>query len=75
MTDFLTERLAKVVVWIILLLLGLLWAFPVMWCWNYVMPYLFSLPEIGWGRTYCLMLLANATWRNFSFVTLKSKES
>jgi len=30
--------------------LGLLWAFPIKWCWNYTMPYLFNLKSITWGQ-------------------------
>lgn len=28
--------------------------------WNYVMPYLFKLPEIGFIQAYALVLVANA---------------
>lgn len=37
---------------------GLLLAFPIMWCWNYTMPYLFNLNEITWGQAWCLLFLA-----------------
>jgi hypothetical protein len=40
-------------------ILALLFAFPLMWCWNYVMPYLFQLPELNWGRAWCLLFLSN----------------
>ena len=39
-------------------IIGLLLAFPVMWCWNYVMPYLFNLKEITWGMAWCLNFLS-----------------
>jgi len=39
--------------------LGLLLAFPIMWCWNFVMPYLFGWPILTWGKAWCLMFLAN----------------
>ena len=32
-------------------------AFPIKWCWNYVMPYLFNLKEITWGHAWCLNFL------------------
>jgi hypothetical protein len=34
--------------------LGLLLAFPIMWTWNYIMPYLFNLPTLTWGMAWCL---------------------
>ena len=34
--------------------LGLFLAFPLKWCWNYVMPYLFELKTITWGQAWCL---------------------
>jgi len=40
--------------------IGLLLAFPIMWTWNYVMPYLFQLPTINWGIAWCLNFLCNA---------------
>jgi len=36
---------------------GLVLAFPIMWTWNYVMPYLFSLKTITWGQAWCLNFL------------------
>lgn len=35
-------------------LLMLVFAWPTMWTWNYTMPYLFGLPELTWGRAWCL---------------------
>lgn len=37
--------------------LGLLIAFPVMWTWNAVMPYLFGWPVLTWGKAWCLYFL------------------
>ena len=31
-----------------------------MFAWNYVMPYLFKLPEIGFLQAFALVLVANA---------------
>lgn len=39
-------------------IIGLLLAFPVKWCWNYVMPYVFNLPLITWGHAWCLNFLS-----------------
>ena len=38
---------------------GLLLAFPIKWTWNVVMPYIFGLPTITWGKAWCLNFLAN----------------
>jgi hypothetical protein len=40
-----------------LLLWACLIAFPTMWLWDYVMPYLFGLPEITFWRALALVLL------------------
>lgn len=37
---------------------GLLFAFPIKWCWNCVMPYLFNLKEITLGHAWCLSFLS-----------------
>lgn len=34
-------------------------AFPFMMCWNAVMPFLFALPVIDWGRSFCILVLIN----------------
>jgi len=38
---------------------GLLFAFPIKWCWNYTMPYLFELKEITWGQAWCLNFICH----------------
>lgn len=38
--------------------IGLLLAFPIKWCWNYIMPTLFDLSTITWGQAWCLNFLA-----------------
>ena len=37
--------------------IGLVMAFPIKWCWNEIMPYLFGLPAITWGKAWCLNFL------------------
>lgn len=51
---------------------GLLLAFPIKWCWNYTMPYLFSLKTITWGQAWCLSFLASMLIK--SSLTTSSKE-
>lgn len=49
----------------------LLMAYPVKWCWNYTMPYLFHLPEIGALQGFCLNLLGTRLFK--ATVDLKCK--
>lgn len=46
-----------VMVLVLYVLLSLGMAFPVKWCWNYAAVDVFSLPEITWGKAWCLMFL------------------
>jgi hypothetical protein len=39
--------------------IGLLMAFPVMWCWNYVIVHIWHLPTITWGHAWCLCFLSS----------------
>lgn len=48
---------------IITAILDLLWAFPIKWAWNYVMPYLFGLPTITWLHSFLLLIILNSLWR------------
>lgn len=52
--------------------IGLLMAFPVMWCWNYVMPHLFGLKTITWGQAWCLNFLCHLLIKSSN--TNKTKE-
>ena len=36
---------------------SILCGFPLMFCWNVVMPYLFFLPSIGYFRAICLAFM------------------
>ena len=36
---------------------GLVLAFPIKWCWNYTMPFLFGFKAITWGQAWCLNFL------------------
>ena len=35
-----------------------------MLCWNYIMPQLFSLPEISYWKAICLCLICNVLFKN-----------
>lgn len=47
-----------------IVLLAILFAFPVMWSWNYVMPYLFSLKIITWQQAWCLTFLSGMFFKS-----------
>ena len=49
-----TDRLLELIAAIIVLLI---YAFPFKWAWNYVIPYLFGLPELTWLHALCLAFL------------------
>ena len=55
--------LGLLVVWSVM---SLLLAFPFMWCWNYVMPYLFGLKTLAWGQAWCLSFLVGMVFRSVS---------
>ena len=51
------KLLALVVTWILLL------GYPLMWLWNWLMPYLFGLPEITFIQAIGLNILTNILFR------------
>ena len=60
------------IIGVLLVVLGLsiICAFPAMWLWNWLMPYLFNLPTINIWQTMGLILLCaflikgfNITWK------------
>lgn len=59
--DLLLESFGTLGIYIALTLtsavIGILMAFPLKWSWNYVMPYLFSLPVLTWGKAWCLAFI------------------
>ena len=44
--------------------LGVLWAVPIMWIWDYIMPYLFGVPEITWFKAWLLYILCNILFKS-----------
>jgi hypothetical protein len=44
--------------------LGALWAFPVMWIWDFIMPELFGLPEITWFKAWMLYILCSLLFKS-----------
>lgn len=56
---------------VLVLLLGLLLGFPIMWLWNWLMPYLFELPAIDFWQALGLYMLSSFLFKSTS--TSKSK--
>lgn len=56
----------RILLWQLYLILSVvlytLWAFPVMWAWNYTMTYLFSLPSINWLHSFSLLFILSQLW-------------
>ncbi len=42
---------------------ALLLSLPVMLAWNYAVPSVFRLPEIGWVQAFCLTFLAGTFFK------------
>ena len=64
-----------VVIFIVLLVavISLLWAYPVMWCWNFVMPS-FGLPLLTWGKAWCLHFLTGTLLKTANYADLIKKK-
>ena len=63
LSDILVEVIATVLA---ILIVGLLFALPVMWIWNAVIPSIFGLPTIGFGQAMGLVVLAKLLFYNGS---------
>jgi hypothetical protein len=48
---------------------GLVLAFLVMWLWNFVMPSIFHLPEIGYWQAFCLYYLCGLLFKGVNVKT------
>ena len=48
---------------LIVMVWNLVWAFPVMWAWNYTMTYIFGLPAIGWLHSFLLLFILESLWK------------
>lgn len=66
---FLLSFLAVTVAIVISALWNLIWSFPMMWAWNYVMPYVWNLPTLNWGRMFCLSFILSSLWKVVGIVT------
>ena len=57
---------------VIVFIVGLVFAFPVMLLWNWLMPEIFGLPEIGFWQAYGLNLLSGFLIKSSSVSSNKS---
>lgn len=51
----------------IVIAVSVLFAFPVKWMWNYVMPYLFNLREIDFKHALALNFLCGFLFKSMNF--------
>jgi len=47
--------------------LSILMAYPLMWCWNYVMPFMFGLSKITFWQMFCLNFLMSSFFKSTSY--------
>lgn len=52
---------------------AILFAFPVKWTWNEVMPYLFNLKEVTVGQAWCLVFLAGVLLKSTHVTNTEEK--
>lgn len=51
---------------VVVLIIGLIAAFPVMWLWNFVMPAVFGLTRITFWQAFALYVLSNMLFKSAS---------
>jgi hypothetical protein len=56
----------------IFILSAIIMAFPTMWLWNYIMPYLFVIPEIDLYQAMAINFLSSILFK--SNVSIKNKK-
>ena len=62
-----------ILAWIaIIIIIGLLSIFPIMWLWNWLVPSLFNGPEITFWQTAGLYLLLNLLIRTNLTINMKN---
>lgn len=58
---------------LVLLAAALLLGFPLMFLWNWLMPHIFGLPQIGFWEAMGLYLLSSILFKRKSFSFLEDK--
>lgn len=51
------------VIVLVSVIFDLIYAFPLMWTWNYTMPKIFKLPVISYWEAFSLLILAGLLWK------------
>ena len=51
---------------ILVIILSILFSFPLMWCWNYVMPYLFGFKTITWLQALALSVVSSLLIKSYN---------
>jgi len=51
---------------LLVVVVAVVMAFPVMWCWNYVMPDLFGLAELDFWHSLVLAMLSGMLFKSSS---------
>ena len=54
-------------------LIDMVWAIPIKWAWNIVMPFVFGLPRIAWIHAWCLLFILTHIWK-IKIVSVKDGE-
>jgi len=65
MNDSAIKAISSILILVIVTIIGLLIAFPIKWCWNYAVVYVWDLPVITWGQAYCMYLLTNLMIKSY----------
>lgn len=68
--EFIGKGLAVAVLFIVI---TSIFAYPIMWMWNYVVPDLFGLPELTFWKAVWGTLLCRALFTDSGSVNVKSK--
>ena len=52
---------------------GMLFAFPIKWCWNYTIHELFGIVQINWLGAWCLYILCGILLSRFGDIKVENK--
>ena len=61
--DFLGKLIGVV---LLIIIVAMLMSLPIMWMWNYLMPEIFGLIEIGFGQALAMSFLSSALFKSSS---------
>lgn len=58
-----------------LVMWALMFGLPVMWVWNWIMPYLFQLPHIGFWQSWGILFLSASLFKSNTFTYAQNPPS